>query len=215
MFSKCRYHMDPSGTFVQCDARAIGSASEGAQSSLQEVYHKVSSAHLYSNRKLTMLLNCYIYKLLSCIWVGKLLSFKDDVEWKCCRQSFLNPYRHKTSKYKCKSPSWRVVSFRFVSLSPWQSMTLKDAIKSSLTILKQVMEEKLNATNIEVCLSFLTVSEYLFLVDLSRHLRGWFCPWKFPVQPTSAGLVGLLFKKKKKPKNLATAVLSLHKTARV
>ncbi|NWS49815.1 PSA5 protein, partial [Probosciger aterrimus] len=34
------FHMDPSGTFVQCDARAIGSASEGAQSSLQEVYHK-------------------------------------------------------------------------------------------------------------------------------------------------------------------------------
>ncbi|XP_010158159.1 PREDICTED: proteasome subunit alpha type-5 [Eurypyga helias] len=64
------FHMDPSGTFVQCDARAIGSASEGAQSSLQEVYHK--------------------------------------------------------------------------------SMTLKEAIKSSLVILKQVMEEKLNATNIEV-----------------------------------------------------------------
>ncbi|MGH0185355.1 UNVERIFIED_CONTAM: hypothetical protein FKN15_017998 [Acipenser sinensis] len=64
------YHMDPSGTFIQCDARAIGSASEGAQSSLQEVYHK--------------------------------------------------------------------------------SMTLKDAIKSSLTILKQVMEEKLNAINIEL-----------------------------------------------------------------
>ncbi|XP_075766505.1 proteasome subunit alpha type-5 isoform X2 [Pelodiscus sinensis] len=63
------FHMDPSGTFVQCDAKAIGSASEGAQSSLQEVYHK--------------------------------------------------------------------------------SMTLKEAIKSSLIILKQVMEEKLNATNIE------------------------------------------------------------------
>lgn len=44
--------------------------------------------------------------------------------------------------------------FFFVHL--WQSMTLKDAIKSSLTILKQVMEEKLNATNIEVRLSFLT-----------------------------------------------------------
>ena len=29
-------------------------------------------------------------------------------------------------------------------------MTLKDAIKASLTILKQVMEEKLNATNIEL-----------------------------------------------------------------
>lgn len=40
-FGLHRYHMDPSGTFVQCDARAIGSASEGAQSSLQEVYHKV------------------------------------------------------------------------------------------------------------------------------------------------------------------------------
>uniref|UniRef100_A0A8C7AQD2 Proteasome subunit alpha type n=1 Tax=Neovison vison TaxID=452646 RepID=A0A8C7AQD2_NEOVI len=53
------FHMDPSGTFVQCDARAIGSASEG-------------------------------------------------------------------------------------------SMTLKEAIKSSLIILKQVMEEKLNATNIEL-----------------------------------------------------------------
>uniref|UniRef100_A0A8D2D224 Uncharacterized protein n=1 Tax=Sciurus vulgaris TaxID=55149 RepID=A0A8D2D224_SCIVU len=31
-----------------------------------------------------------------------------------------------------------------------KSMTLKEAIKSSLIILKQVMEEKLNATNIEL-----------------------------------------------------------------
>jgi len=29
-------------------------------------------------------------------------------------------------------------------------MTLKEAIKTSLTILKQVMEEKLNSTNVEV-----------------------------------------------------------------
>jgi 20S proteasome subunit alpha 5 len=35
------FHMDPSGTFVQVDAKAIGSGSEGAQQSLQEVYHKV------------------------------------------------------------------------------------------------------------------------------------------------------------------------------
>jgi len=34
--------MDPSGTFLQYDAKAIGSGSEGAQQSLQEVYHKVS-----------------------------------------------------------------------------------------------------------------------------------------------------------------------------
>ena len=32
----------------------------------------------------------------------------------------------------------------------FKSMTLKEAIKSSLIILKQVMEEKLNATNIEL-----------------------------------------------------------------
>jgi len=35
--------MDPSGTFIQYDAKAIGSGSEGAQQSLQETYHKVST----------------------------------------------------------------------------------------------------------------------------------------------------------------------------
>ncbi|XP_046559302.1 proteasome subunit alpha type-5 [Haliotis rubra] len=64
------FHMDPSGTFIQYDAKAIGSGSEGAQQALQEVYHK--------------------------------------------------------------------------------SMTLKEACKSALTILKQVMEEKLNSTNVEM-----------------------------------------------------------------
>lgn len=64
------FHMDPSGTYIQYDAKAIGSGSEGAQQSLQEVYHK--------------------------------------------------------------------------------SMTLKEAIKHALTILKQVMEEKLSSTNVEL-----------------------------------------------------------------
>jgi len=64
------YHMDPSGTFNEYEAKAIGSGSEGAQQSLQEVYHK--------------------------------------------------------------------------------SMTLKEACKHALTILKQVMEEKLNETNVEM-----------------------------------------------------------------
>jgi len=64
------YHFDPSGTYVQYEAKAIGSGSEGAQQSLQETYHK--------------------------------------------------------------------------------SMGLREAIKSSMTILKQVMEEKLNDTNVEV-----------------------------------------------------------------
>jgi len=64
------FHMDPSGTFIRYDAKAIGSGSEGAQQALQEVYHK--------------------------------------------------------------------------------SMTLKEARKEALKILKQVMEEKLNATNVEM-----------------------------------------------------------------
>jgi len=34
------FHLDPSGTFLRYDAKAIGSASEGAQQSLQDVYHK-------------------------------------------------------------------------------------------------------------------------------------------------------------------------------
>jgi len=64
------YHMDPSGTYVQYEARAIGSGSEGAQQTLAEMYNK--------------------------------------------------------------------------------SMGLKEATKTALTILKQVMEEKLNAINVEV-----------------------------------------------------------------
>jgi len=64
------YHLDPSGTFIEYDAKAIGSGSEGAQQNLQDIYHK--------------------------------------------------------------------------------TMTLKEATKHALTILKQVMEEKLNATNIEM-----------------------------------------------------------------
>lgn len=33
--------MDPSGTFIEYDAKAIGSGSEGAQQALQDTYHKV------------------------------------------------------------------------------------------------------------------------------------------------------------------------------
>merc|ERR1712029_1017111 len=64
------FHMDPSGTYVRYDAKAIGSGSEGAQQSLQEVFHK--------------------------------------------------------------------------------GMTMKEAIKHALSILKQVMEEKLSESNVEV-----------------------------------------------------------------
>lgn len=64
------YFMDPSGTYVQCDAKAIGAGCEGAQQALQEQYNK--------------------------------------------------------------------------------SMTLNQAITSVLTILKQVMEDKLSSANVEV-----------------------------------------------------------------
>ena len=40
-FVICRYYTDPSGTFWQCNGKAIGSGSEGADSSLQEQYNKV------------------------------------------------------------------------------------------------------------------------------------------------------------------------------
>lgn len=36
----CRFHTDPSGTFVQFKAKAIGSGSEGAQTALQEAYRE-------------------------------------------------------------------------------------------------------------------------------------------------------------------------------
>lgn len=35
------FFLDPSGTYVACDAKAIGSGCEGAQQSLQEIYNKV------------------------------------------------------------------------------------------------------------------------------------------------------------------------------
>lgn len=67
---KLEIYINFTGTFVQFDAKAIGSGSEGAQQSLQEVYHR--------------------------------------------------------------------------------SMTLEEATTAALTILKQVMEEKLNSANVEV-----------------------------------------------------------------
>jgi 20S proteasome alpha/beta subunit len=39
--SDARYHAEPSGTFYQYDAKAIGSGSEGAQAELQNEYFKV------------------------------------------------------------------------------------------------------------------------------------------------------------------------------
>lgn len=35
------FHVDPSGTFMRYDAKSIGSGSEGAQTELQDSWHKV------------------------------------------------------------------------------------------------------------------------------------------------------------------------------
>lgn len=47
IFIGCRYHTDPSGTFVRYDAKAIGSGSEAAQSELQDKWYKVCHDSLY------------------------------------------------------------------------------------------------------------------------------------------------------------------------
>jgi 20S proteasome subunit alpha 5 len=43
------FHLDPSGTYVQYNAKAIGSGSEGAQQTLQEKYHKVCTINKMYN----------------------------------------------------------------------------------------------------------------------------------------------------------------------
>lgn len=150
LFYDCRYHMDPSGTFVQCDARAIGSASEGAQSSLQEVYHKVRTA---SSSQCWLM---HEFKEISCCPACISISYSNISNININIQIFDFFFLEIS----------QVLEFE-IFLCPFsfltkQSMTLKDAIKSSLTILKQVMEEKLNATNIEVRFFHLI---HLFILD--------------------------------------------------
>lgn len=66
-----RYYTDPSGTFWQCNAKAIGSGSEGADTSLQELFNKVLLNHLnLITRFLTLSFFWYIPILFS-IWWGQ------------------------------------------------------------------------------------------------------------------------------------------------
>lgn len=39
--------MEPSGTFLEYEAKAIGSGSEGAQQNLQDIYHKVNISSIF------------------------------------------------------------------------------------------------------------------------------------------------------------------------
>ena len=95
-FNNCRYHTDPSGTFVRYDAKAIGSGSEAAQSELQDKWHKVHNPPHFVPFD---------------AWIN-------------------------TSVFK-------------------QQMTLREAQLLTLSVLKQVMEEKLDQHNVQlaqVCL---------------------------------------------------------------
>uniref|UniRef100_A0A3Q0KE53 Proteasome subunit alpha type n=1 Tax=Schistosoma mansoni TaxID=6183 RepID=A0A3Q0KE53_SCHMA len=87
------YHMDPSGTYIRYEAKAIGSGSEGAQQALQEIYHKISNNLLVVYLKLIV----------------------------CC--------------------------------------------KHALSILKQVMEEKLDSTNVEMATVSIKDNYHLFNKD--------------------------------------------------
>lgn len=51
-----RYHTDPSGTFTQFDAKAIGAGSEGANTTLQEKYNKVNYLFFFIFQYLTIYL---------------------------------------------------------------------------------------------------------------------------------------------------------------
>ena len=83
LFSRDRFHMDPSGTFIQYDAKAIGSGSEGAQQALQEQYHKVCCVlvlWLYS-------CSLYLTSKLWCLTAEAEASFKQTfpVSNFCCK----------------------------------------------------------------------------------------------------------------------------------
>ena len=75
----CSWHLDPSGTYTRYDAKAIGSGSEGAQSSLQEVYHKGITIAEAEEKLLTILkqvmeekLNSTNVEVSTCMLLGYL-----------------------------------------------------------------------------------------------------------------------------------------------
>ena len=55
------YHADPSGTFMRYDAKAIGSGSEGAQTELQDSWHKVGTDDDFTEMLLTYILSLAVH----------------------------------------------------------------------------------------------------------------------------------------------------------
>ncbi|VDM96412.1 unnamed protein product [Thelazia callipaeda] len=48
------FHLDPSGTFIDCLAKSIGAASDGAEQSLKEQYHELQSMTLLEAEKIAL-----------------------------------------------------------------------------------------------------------------------------------------------------------------
>jgi 20S proteasome subunit alpha 5 len=117
----CRYHVDPSGTWTKYEAKAIGAGSEGAQTALEEKYNKVTR-HLFA-LLCTFCASPHFAEFVGCL----VLAFSSS----CCDMlSYIS----------------LICVFHFVL----QSMKLHEAQTVALEVLRQVMEEKLNATNVEV-----------------------------------------------------------------
>ncbi|CAH8842549.1 unnamed protein product [Trichobilharzia szidati] len=72
------YHMDPSGTYIRYEAKAIGSGSEGAQQALQEIYHKNMTLHEGCKHALSILKQVMEEKLDSTNVEMATISIKDN-----------------------------------------------------------------------------------------------------------------------------------------
>ncbi|XP_018649574.1 subfamily T1A non-peptidase homologue (T01 family) [Schistosoma mansoni] len=72
------YHMDPSGTYIRYEAKAIGSGSEGAQQALQEIYHKNMTLHEGCKHALSILKQVMEEKLDSTNVEMATVSIKDN-----------------------------------------------------------------------------------------------------------------------------------------
>ncbi len=117
LYSRPRFHTDPSGTFTKYEAKAIGSGSEAAQGELQDKWHSASP---------NLLLHYHVVS----------------------GSSLLITYLNQP-----------------ITL---QRMTLVEAQKLALKILKQVMEEKLDQHNVQ--LAQVRAAIHSFFMPCSRYM---------------------------------------------
>ncbi|GMN59441.1 hypothetical protein TIFTF001_028534 [Ficus carica] len=170
------YYTDPSGTFWQCNAKAIGSGSEGADSSLQEQYNKCelykSEIGKNKNKEGSQAFDAPVTLLLawngwvSICWV--LVEWKQDVSpgealvlmqaisvVRSSAGSFLmEPQRLELISQMGWPNGHSLISLASMGLgmlafTPFD-LTLKEAEAIALSILKQVMEEKVTPNNVDI-----------------------------------------------------------------